>query len=110
MKDGSVREVDAIVLATGYQNQRTEVEKYFGSEMADRVGDIAGFAEDGELRNGWRPTEQPGLWIMIGGFQQARMYSPLVAMQIKARLEGLLPESLLTAADRRSVTPVAVYS
>jgi putative flavoprotein involved in K+ transport len=110
MKDGSIREVDAIVLATGYQNQRTEVEKYFGSEIADRVGDIAGFAEDGELRNGWRPTDQPGLWIMIGGFQQARMYSPLVAMQIKARLEGLLPESLLTAADRRSVTPVAVYS
>lgn len=110
MKDGGVLEVDAVVLATGYQNQQTEVEKYFGRDIAERVGEIAGIAEDGELRNGWRPTDQPGLWIMIGGFQQARMYSPLVAIQIKARLENMLPESLLTVGDRRSVTAVPVYS
>ncbi|WP_158635133.1 flavin-containing monooxygenase [Tsukamurella asaccharolytica] len=100
MKDGSTLEFDHIVLATGYKNQRTEVERYFGKEVADLVGDVGGLDDDGEARGGFRPTAHPALWLMTFSFQYARMYSNAVAMQIKARLEGILPEGLPRIEDR----------
>jgi putative flavoprotein involved in K+ transport len=107
LKDGTTRDFDLVVLATGYQNQKTEVAKYFGAEVAERLGDVGGFAEDGELRNAWRPTAQPGLWIMIGGFQWSRSYGPQLALQIKAHLAGLLPDELRGLRDRSAADPVS---
>ncbi|MCW2748441.1 MAG: hypothetical protein JWP10_1583 [Nocardioidaceae bacterium] len=95
MKDGSVAEFDVIVLATGYHNQQTETEKYFGAEVSELVGPISGFApEGGELLNVWKATPQPGLWFMVGGINQARVGSPGMAFQIKGYLADLIPESL----------------
>ncbi|CAN5184037.1 NAD(P)/FAD-dependent oxidoreductase [soil metagenome] len=94
LTDGTTLDFDVIVLATGFENQQTEVARYFGDELADKVGEIAGFAEDGEVRNSWRPTSQEGLWICIGGFQQNRIYSTGLAIQIKARLDDLMPKGL----------------
>src|SRR5690606_30722967 len=79
LKDGSDVPFDDIVLATGFTNQRTGLERYFGKEVADRMGDVWGFDDGGEINNGWKPTAQRGLWMMIGGVPQARWYSPLVA-------------------------------
>jgi len=93
-KDGSVLEADLIVLATGYENRSAEVAHYFGEDVAQRIGDIGGFDEQGELANAWKPTAQRGLWFMIGSMQQARGNAPQLALQIKADLEGLIPESL----------------
>lgn len=84
--DGSERPLDAVVLATGYLNQQEELRRYFGDDVADAVGPVSGFGPDGELRNAWRRTAQPGLWIMISGFSAARTYSPLVALQIAGDL------------------------
>jgi putative flavoprotein involved in K+ transport len=106
LKDGTTRDFDLVVLATGWQNQQAEVAKYFGPEVAERVGEIGGFAEDGELRNAWRPTAQPGLWIMIGGFQWSRSYGPQLALQIKAYLAGLVPDELRGLRDRSAAEPV----
>jgi putative flavoprotein involved in K+ transport len=39
----------------------------------------------------WKRTGQPGLWFAAGSLAQCRMYSKLLAMQIKAEEEGLLP-------------------
>lgn len=108
LKDGSTRVFDLVVLATGWQNQQAEVAKYFGQEVAERVGEVGGFAEDGELRNAWRPTPQPGLWFMIGGFQWSRSYGPQLALQIKARLAGLLPDELCSPRDRSAAEPSGV--
>ena len=58
--DGTYLEVDEIVFATGFQNMRTQTRAIFGDEMADRVGDIWGFDEEGEVRTIWRRTGQPG--------------------------------------------------
>ena len=44
---------------------------------------------EGELRNMWRPTAQPGLWFSGGNLAQARFYSRLVALQLAARYDGL---------------------
>lgn len=88
LNDGSTLRLDAVVLATGYLNQQAEIRQYFGDEVADRVGVVSGFGEDGELRNAWRRTAQPGLWIMVSGFSAARIHSPLVAMQIRGDLDA----------------------
>ena len=57
---------------------------------ADRIGPVWGFDEGGELRNMWQPTAQPGLWFTAGSLAQCRIYSRYLALQIKAREEGLI--------------------
>lgn len=87
--DGSELEADEIIFATGYQNMRSQARLIFGDEVADKVGDIWGFDEEGEMRTIWRPSGHPGFWFMGGNLALCRYYSRLVALQIKAREEGL---------------------
>ena len=87
-------DTDLIVVATGYQGMSAMVEKLFGSEVANRVGPIWGFDEQGlELRNMYCRTSQPGLWFMAGSFAQCRINSKYLALQIKACEEGLMSAS-----------------
>lgn len=67
-------------------------------EIADRVGKCWGYGSDtpkdpgpweGELRNMWKPTNVPNLWIHGGNLHQSRHYSSHLALQLKARMEGL---------------------
>ena len=90
MRDGRVVPADLLVLATGYQNQQEVVRASLGDAMADRVGPVWGFNDAGELRNMWRPTAQRGLWFIAGSLAQCRIYSKLLALQIKAREVGLV--------------------
>ena len=87
--DGSVLKADEIVFATGYQNMRTEARNIFGDELADRVGDVWGFNEVGEMRNIWQRSGHPGFWFMGGNLALCRYYSRVLALQIKAIEEGL---------------------
>jgi putative flavoprotein involved in K+ transport len=91
MKSGETIAADLIVLATGYQRQEELVRKLFGEEVAGRVGTIWGFGDEQELRNMYRRTGQPGLWFIAGGLAQCRIGSKVLALQIKAIEEGLLP-------------------
>jgi putative flavoprotein involved in K+ transport len=90
MKDGSVKPADLIVLATGYEGQLASARRLFGDAVADRVGKVWGFDEEGELHGMWRPTGQPGLWFHGGGLAQCRIFSKVLALQIKARELGLI--------------------
>ncbi len=90
MKDGTVRQADLIVLATGYEGQKEAVRAVLGDETTDRIGPVWGFDEEGELAGMWRPTGQPGLWFLAGGLAQCRIFSKVLALQIKARELGLL--------------------
>lgn len=87
--DGSELEADEIVFATGYQNMRTQARAIFGDELADRVGDIWGWDEEGEMRTIWRKSGHPGFWFMGGNLALCRYYSRLLALQIQASLEGV---------------------
>ncbi|QYB04709.1 NAD(P)/FAD-dependent oxidoreductase [Rhodococcus sp. USK10] len=100
LDDGGVLDADLVVLATGYQNRKTEVAQQFGEEVAERVGEIAGLDEEGEWANVWRPTAQRGLWFNGGGINQVRPASRRLALLIKGDLNNLIPDSL-----RRDVTP-----
>jgi putative flavoprotein involved in K+ transport len=90
MKDGTVRKADLIVLATGYKGQKEAVRPILGDEITDRIGPVWGFDREGELAGMWRPTGQPGLWFLAGGLAQCRIFSKVLALQIKARELGLL--------------------
>ncbi|HEY5635736.1 MAG TPA: NAD(P)/FAD-dependent oxidoreductase [Burkholderiales bacterium] len=98
LDDGSVLPADLVVCATGYGPMNQWVEKLVSPEVAEKVGRCWGVGSDtkgdpgpweGEPRNMWKPTRQPGLWFQAGNLMQARHYSIYLALQLKARMEGL---------------------
>ena len=94
MRNGDTVRADAVILATGYQGMDGLVRQFFGAAVAERAGPVWGINEQTqELRNMWSPTGQPGLWFIAGSFAQGRIYSKALALQIKGRLEGLVPQS-----------------
>lgn len=107
LNDGEVLEFDTIVLATGYENERVILERFFGKEVADNIGNIAGFDACGEPeKNAYRPIPaQPHLIITGSGICAGRWYAPIVALQIQAEIEGIVPESF-KAPGHPSRTPV----
>ena len=90
LKTGAHISADLVVLATGYKKQEFLVAKLFGQDVAERVGPIWGFGDGLELRNMYRPTGQPGLWMIAGSFAQCRINSKYLALQIKAVEEALI--------------------
>lgn len=98
MDDGTELEADLIVYATGYGSMNGWLADLVSPEIADRVGKCWGYGSDtpkdpgpweGELRNMWKPTNVPNLWIHGGNLHQSRHYSSYLALQLKARMEGL---------------------
>ncbi|KAL7787003.1 hypothetical protein V8C37DRAFT_391489 [Trichoderma ceciliae] len=87
--DGSELEADEIVLATGYENMRETTRQILGDAVADKVGDVWGIGDAGELRNIWQQTGHPGFWISGGNLALCRYYSRALALQIKGIEEGL---------------------
>ncbi|TGQ16114.1 MULTISPECIES: NAD(P)/FAD-dependent oxidoreductase [unclassified Mesorhizobium] len=97
-EDGSELEVDAIVCCTGYQSMNETVAAIVSREVADKVGPCWGLGSgvkgdpgpwQGELRNMWKPTAQEALWFHGGNLALSRFYSKYVALQLKARMEGI---------------------
>ncbi len=95
---GEKLEADLIVFATGYNSMNGWVADLMGQEMADKVGKVWGLGSDttkdpgpweGEQRNMWKPTQQDNLWFHGGNLHQSRHYSQFLALQIKARMEGV---------------------
>ncbi|KAI1131560.1 hypothetical protein F5Y10DRAFT_233075 [Nemania abortiva] len=91
LDDNTELEADEIICATGYQNMKTATEAIFGSDVASKVGNVWGLNEEGETRIMWRRSGHPGLWLHGGNLAMCRYFSRLVAVQIKAQLEGLAP-------------------
>jgi putative flavoprotein involved in K+ transport len=98
MADGSRVDADMIIYATGFGSMEQWVERLVSPDVAKQVGRCWGYGSgfkgdpgpwEGEVRNMWKPTAQPGLWFMGGNLHQARLYSRPLAQQLKARFEGL---------------------
>ncbi|HTR87604.1 MAG TPA: NAD(P)/FAD-dependent oxidoreductase [Reyranella sp.] len=90
MKDGTVKPADLIVLATGYLGQKEALRPVLGDAALERIGPVWGFDEEGELAGMWRPTGHPGAWFLAGGLAQCRLFSKVLALQIKARELGIV--------------------
>ncbi len=98
LDDGSVLPADLVVYATGYGSMNGWAASLISREVADKVGACWGLGSattkdpgpwEGELRNMWKPTAQEGLWFHGGNLAQSRHYSRYLALQLKARFEGL---------------------
>ncbi|MDM0037127.1 NAD(P)/FAD-dependent oxidoreductase [Variovorax sp. J22P271] len=98
LSDGSELPADLVVYATGYGSMNGWLAELISPEMADKVGKVWGLGSDtpkdpgpweGELRNMWKPTQVPQLWVHGGNLHQSRHYSQFLALQLKARMEGL---------------------
>ena len=101
MKDGDTKPADLIVLATGYKGPDYILAKYFGDEVAARVGKVWDFdAQTQELNNMWVRTGQPGLWFTGGSFSQCRIYSKYLAKQILGVERGVLAKDKGGAKQR----------
>ncbi len=98
LTDGTELPADLVVYATGYGSMNGWAAKLISEEVADRVGKVWGLGSDtaydpgpweGDLRNMWKPTQQRGLWFHGGNLAQSRSYSKYLALQLKARFEGI---------------------
>ncbi|MFF7058008.1 NAD(P)-binding domain-containing protein [Achromobacter spanius] len=90
LKNGQIEEADVVVTATGYHSPTDVIRDLLGRTIADKIGPVWGMDEGGEMSNMYKPTAQKGLWFTGHGFSQGRVWSHYVALQIKAREEGLV--------------------
>jgi cation diffusion facilitator CzcD-associated flavoprotein CzcO len=91
LANGTLVPADLVVLATGFERQPAAIRRLLGEAVADRVGDVWGFDEQGFMRSMWTRTGQDRFWLMGGALNECRLFSRFLALQIKADLEGLLP-------------------
>jgi putative flavoprotein involved in K+ transport len=98
LTDGCELPADLIVFATGYGSMNGWAAQLISQQVADKVGKCWGLGSDtrkdpgpweGELRNMWKPTHQDALWFHGGNLHQSRHYSQYLALQLKARMEGI---------------------
>jgi len=96
--DGTRLPADLVVYATGYGSMNQLASDIIGQDMADKAGKVWGLGSgttkdpgpwEGELRNMWKPTAQEGLWFHGGNLALSRYYSHYLALQLKARMEGI---------------------
>jgi putative flavoprotein involved in K+ transport len=96
--DGSTVDADVVIQSTGFQSMHEVVAQLVNREVADRIGTCWGLGSGtrhdpgpwhGELRNMYKPTAQEALWFQGGNLALSRFFSKFVALQIKARMEGL---------------------
>ena len=98
LADGTRLDADLVVWATGYGSMNGIAADIVGQEVADQLGKVWGLGSDttkdpgpweGEQRNMWKPTNVENLWVHGGNLHQSRYYSLYLALQLKARLEGI---------------------
>lgn len=98
LSDGTELPADLVVYATGFGSMNQWLADLISPEVADAVGKCWGYGSDttrdpgpweGELRNMWKPTNVRNLWFHGGNLHQSRHYSKYLALQLKARYEGM---------------------
>jgi putative flavoprotein involved in K+ transport len=98
LTDGTELPCELLVYATGYGSMNGWLADLISPEVADQVGKCWGLGSnttkdpgpwEGELRNMWKPTPVPNLWIHGGNLHQSRHHSHFLALQLKARMAGL---------------------
>ncbi|KAM0489586.1 hypothetical protein ACHAP8_012421 [Fusarium lateritium] len=107
--DGSTTDANSVIWCTGYADRdvRDTVVEILGGDEGVHDGNMLGLPEiaarldatwgvdsEGGIRGVWkRQLRLENYWVMGGFTQQHRWYSRVLALQIKAALEGILPEA-----------------
>ncbi|GAA5838994.1 hypothetical protein JCM11251_007848 [Rhodosporidiobolus azoricus] len=88
-KDGVEIEADMIVMATGYTSQRETVRRVISDDVAERLGNVWGQDQQGEIPGVWRYSGVPRFYLQSGNLFQARCFSKHLALQIHMQELGL---------------------
>lgn len=114
LDDGREIPADVIVYATGYTSMQGAVAELISPEVAERIGEVSGIGSgegkdagpwEGEVRNMWKPVAQEGLWFNGALIAHARAYTRYLALQLKARHEGI-PTPVYGMQDTRESVDV----
>lgn len=99
LEDGRELPADAVIYATGFQSMYGAMAELISDEVAEKVGQVWGIGSgesavdpgpwEGEIRNMWKPVRQDGLWFHGSLIAHARSFSRYLALQLKARMEGI---------------------
>lgn len=98
LTDGTEVPADVIVYATGYLPMNEWVAQIVSREAAELIGPNWGYGSgtrgdpgpwEGELRNMWKPLKHENMWFHGGNLHLSRFNSRFVAIQLKARFEGI---------------------
>jgi putative flavoprotein involved in K+ transport len=96
--DGTEIEAEVVIQATGFQSLHEMIAQIVSREVGDRIGKCWGLGSGtrndpspwhGEPRNMYKPVVQENMWIQGGNLALSRIFSKFVALQIKARMEGV---------------------
>lgn len=96
--DGAELAADVIIQSTGFHSMHEVVAAIVSREVGDSIGTCWGLGSGtrndpgpwhGELRNMYKPVAQENLWFQGGNLALSRFFSKFVALQIKARQEGI---------------------
>jgi putative flavoprotein involved in K+ transport len=89
---------DIVIQATGFQSLHETIAQIVSREAGDRIGKCWGLGSGtrndsgpwhGEPRNMYKPVAHENIWIQGGNLALSRFFSKFVALQIKARMEGI---------------------
>ena len=98
LDDGTELPADPVVYATGYGSMNGWAADLSARRSPTASARSGGSGSDttkdpgpweGEQRNMWKPTQQDALWFHGGNLHQSRHYSLYLALQLKARAEGI---------------------
>jgi putative flavoprotein involved in K+ transport len=96
--DGTEIDADVVIQATGFQSLHEVIAQIVSREVGDRIGKCWGLGSGtrndpgpwhGEPRNMYKPVAHENMWIQGGNLALSRIFSKFVALQIKARMEGV---------------------
>ena len=93
LADGTTIDADVVVFATGYRRAKESNRSVLG-DFVDGLPELNTVGPDREIVGLWRHSGIDRLWFMFAsGILYGRFYSSLLALQIKAVEEGLMPAS-----------------
>ncbi|KAL8284307.1 hypothetical protein RQP46_005056 [Phenoliferia psychrophenolica] len=88
-KDGSKKDFDVIVCATGYHGFPDTVAATVGPQYVENLLPIWGLDSEGEIRGVCRESGIPQTFIFVGNLSAARVNSKVLALTIKQQLLGV---------------------
>ncbi|KAL8292478.1 hypothetical protein RQP46_001090 [Phenoliferia psychrophenolica] len=87
-EDDSTLDADLVIFATGYGDNREALRKCMGDKVADKLTPLWGLNYEREIKGCWTSCGHDNLYVFAGNLALCRFNSKLVALSIKAQLDG----------------------
>ncbi|KAG6371188.1 FAD/NAD(P)-binding domain-containing protein [Boletus reticuloceps] len=100
--DGTELEVDVVVFATGYGDQRDSMRELCGPQVADKVNKVWGLTKEGDVNSIFRDSGHEGLWFAVGALSHTNLACSFTFLTSPCRQKVISRWRVSTAAILRS--------